>query len=455
MKVLGLLILSVLVVHSKGLYYLALEREYGNDEFVDIPINKVISVREMKWCLYFKLLSPLSHGTIFTDSKDNHQLYLDLTGGYGKFHINGIRYAFGIPPSAISLFTWINFCFNINEITYHVTAQGKLWYEDARFHEDHGTTNLTTLTIGKRIDATFKLTKFYISNKADSIDEASKYTFECNPTTDNQNILDWSKLTKNNYKVTSKGTRTHIVKKIDGTACRGDPINELVAFKPMTYDKAIHTCKILGGKMYLAKNEEDLVYLQSLHSDQICFDYDDYRYWMPIKKQVSDDFHWHIQDTDTQPDFLPWGQSEPNGRLFHRCALLRKSSKTFADKVCSYEACFWCHFTYKNQFLLRGLGSNSDLDNRYILQQSKFNDKIVFQGVSKGMILYDLERMTWVVYNHSKIHTTSTLKKHDEVAILHYEDEAKDLPLGLNEWHFKHKIGLKLLKFSKVSNMKM
>ena len=421
-------------------------------EFVDIPINKIVSVREMKWCLYFKLTSPLSSGIIFSASEGDHLLNLDLLGGFGKFHLNGIRYAFGIPTSAVSLFTWINFCFNMNETTYHVSAQGKLWYEDARHNEDYGNSNLTNITIGKMINANYRLTNFYISNKADSRDEALKYTDECILPTDHQNILDWSKLTKKDFKVTSSRKNPHITKTLNKPACRNEPLNDLVAFKPMTYEKAIQTCKVLGGRMFLAKNESDLSYLQSQTPDERCFDDDDYRYWMPIEKQISVDWHWHIQGTTNQPEFVPWGKGEPNGRLFHRCALLRLSSKTFGDRSCSHEVCFWCHFTYKNQFLLRGLGKNTDLDNRYILKQSKFNDKIVLQGVSKGMLLFDPDESTWVVYNRSRVNLNSTLKPNQKLAKLWHEYDQKELPVGLNKWYLKNKHGFqeRLLKFSKV-----
>ena len=93
-----------------------------------------------------------------------------------------------------------------------------------------------------------------------------------------------------------------------------------------------------------------------------------------------------------------WNKGQPDGGDLQQCATFLETSGKFDDSSCSYKSCFICGWNREPLFTLRGLCSNSNLDNQYILRTDiTYNENLFFYGMSNNNIVYSNSMKSWLI----------------------------------------------------------
>ena len=137
-----------------------------NENEIDLIVNKPLSTDRFTVCVSFKIESSFEHGSIFKDSNVKHELYLHATASYGILNWLGYSFIFKIPPNAISLFKWTNFCSTFNETYYFVVTNGEVWDNLTRVSGHHieniKKSEIMTLSFGPSLSATAEVTNLNV-----------------------------------------------------------------------------------------------------------------------------------------------------------------------------------------------------------------------------------------------------------------------------------------------------
>ena len=77
---------------------------------------------------------------------------------------------------------------------------------------------------------------------------------------------------------------------------------------------------------------------------------------------------------------------------------LNETHQKYSDASCSDKLCFICAWKNTPTFTMRGLCSNTKVDDRFfMLPQFTFNQNVFFFGSSKTNILYDDDTRSWLI----------------------------------------------------------
>ena len=258
-----------------------------------------------------------------------------------------------------------------------------------------------------------------------------KYTKSCQELDKINLVLDWSKVTQNNF--SNLQGEVKLVTEESSILCAENKLQRkrmlFVISQAFTFNDASKICMVFGGKIFLPRNQKQLNEMVGIlpnNSNDKCQG----RYWIPIKKNL--DFEWFDAYGTTTAPFLPWNPREPNGRHLQQCAVYKDGF--YHDVTCIAPSCFVCSIESIVKFKLRGLDFDTLIDDHYIVHKHKFNDLPIFKGISRGQILYDNVDNRWVIYDSSSLLTNHKLESSKIWGYHKVEDGLFNLPIGVNNW---------------------
>ena len=93
-----------------------------------------------------------------------------------------------------------------------------------------------------------------------------------------------------------------------------------------------------------------------------------------------------------------WDSRSPNGGDLEKCTGFWTHDCTYYDVTCKYETCFICSWKNTPLFTLRGLCTNTKIDNQFVLLPEKtFHGNVFFFGIIENNIIFNQETSSWLI----------------------------------------------------------
>ena len=344
----------------------------------------------------------------------------DIQKSEQKIRIFNHHYKFSIDEDIqTKLHEWNKMCLSINKTKIEAAANGMMYFQSPRL--DEMWKNETFVQFKKIIfDSSqdtqmLKMTDMIISPKEMNIEELMKQSQNCTMTL-GEPLFDWRTLKPEDFAI---GSKVILLEEDIKTLCE---TSFLEFFDKANFTTAIQTCNALGAKMFLPQSKEGL----EIISEKAEKDY----VWVPVVK--TDKRTWANHYTNELFEVKHWAPQQPTNGQIERC--LNVKGMVFYDTDCNVDSRFFCHFTSKVKFIVRG---NSGLKHTEFMinHGTSFNDKLVFRGTDKGSIWYDNNTRTWV--------NTKSMPGNDKLLVVALmstklqDDEL--LPIGEKTWIIKGK----------------
>ena len=135
-----------------------------------------------------------------------------------------------------------------------------------------------------------------------------------------------------------------------------------------------------------------------------------------------------------------WKEGQPNGKELQECMQYSWQTGKFYDVECSAQNCFVCRWLGEPLFNLKGLCSDSDIDQSFILLPTKiFHEHLVFYGLVRNNIIFNKKMESWLIvqdglddiFEAESKNKTLNLKI---VGSFHPERSSNQLPIGNQKW---------------------
>ena len=441
-------------------------RDTSRYETVALKINEEFVLDEYLLCLQFRLQNSVARVNIFEDSENKHDLDLQFQQEIGIMTISDIEYVFNIPKRGLKLFSWMHFCFNINDTVYKVVVDDEKWFEE--FHGlqngEYKNLKLGNIKFGKDTPVGLQISNFYIWPKAYSQEAVIEYTSACALSNVSAGVIDWRNLTQESFQYSESPQVIQMVERNE--LCRDKIESKIVLFKKtLEFYQAKYFCEVMGGELEYPLN---LTKNEAISIGDICNEH----LWTPLlkmKQQKGEQpkFKNAVTEVKVNTSELPWRKNEPNGKNLEQCAVLDLNPdplrlNKYVDVSCTKtKACFYCRFDRIKVFSLKGLERNSPIDYSYTLDlasENFFNDIPIFKGAFSTSIVYDQTRQYWsIVSNKNGVPRQDfelVYNGSNSNVLAFYQNDPQTFvsPSGTYLWNFtKPTMPQRRLKLSKVN----
>ena len=148
-----------------------------------------------------------------------------------------------------------------------------------------------------------------------------------------------------------------------------------------------------------------------------------------------------------------WDSRSPNGGDLKECASFALNEGKYFDHICEHKICFICAWKDTPVFNLRGLCTNTQIDEQYVLLPEKsFGGNVYFFGLKTTNILFNIETNSWLMVKN----WTTEIFKPGEISTDSLDIvgrfNAHHLPVGTHFWNLTENCNKVLqLKLTQVS----
>ena len=152
-----------------------------------------------------------------------------------------------------------------------------------------------------------------------------------------------------------------------------------------------------------------------------------------------------------------WLKGQPNGQDQENCTAFHVEEGKFLDLDCPKHSCFICAWTNEPLFQLRGLCSNSYIDNLYAIRPDiPYNESVMFFGLTRNYIIFSKKINSWLIvedYLKDLVTSTNTKMPSKIVGLFQPDKYSNQLPVGKHLWNLTDQNckGMMSLKLSGVS----
>ena len=154
-----------------------------------------------------------------------------------------------------------------------------------------------------------------------------------------------------------------------------------------------------------------------------------------------------------------WDSRSPNGGGLEKCTGFNGNDCKYFDYHCESKTCFICAWKENPVFNLRGLCTNTQIDEQFVLLPEKtFGGNIFFFGIGKTNIIFNPETGSWlIVMNKAKeIFKPGGLSSDSLDVVGTFKPDRSDanhLPVGTHFWNLTENCNKVLqLKLTQVRN---
>mgnify|MGYP001226603432 CR=1 FL=1 len=169
---------------------------------------------------------------------------------------------------------------------------------------------------------------------------------------------------------------------------------------------------------------------------------------------------WIIKNSDRIVDMKHlWNSRSPYGEDINKCTGFSANDGKYYATTCNTKQCLICAWKDSPLFTLRGLCTNTQVDDDYVLLPAKnFGGNVFFFGLRNMNILFNEETSSWLIvknrtseiFKPGKISTDSL----DVVGTFQLDQSnAHHLPVGTHFWNLTENYNKVLeLKLTQVRN---
>ena len=367
--------------------------------------------------------------------------YLHQNGGVSAISYRNrddrIKVKFQIEPSIVNHWDWNTLCYGTTNKLNRVALNGNLILNNTR--KEQGTNDKTSNKISYFEFGTFKdseeggsgiwFTDFNVWSGEMTTNELINYSRPCRMDKNQFKLLnlimDWEIVTPSMIETKGPNVEVEVMPLTD--ICQR---NVLEYFSQrLTFEASVQACLGLGGELYLPKNQTDLDHLERLFPEK--------QIWVPITFVQGS---WMSLDGKGPAGFLPWGKNEPDNSQFEKCAMIKNGG--FHDVSCERLEAFVCSFNKENIFALRGFPWLGKGHHFFINHDIKFNENIVFEGLTHRFVLFDSNLDGWILYDGTEFPKTQSKIDSNLILALDSNKEDKDgIPIGRETWKLIHPSG--------------
>ena len=171
---------------------------------------------------------------------------------------------------------------------------------------------------------------------------------------------------------------------------------------------------------------------------------------------------WIIQNSDRIVDMKHlWNSRSPYGEDINNCTgFFANDGKHYAN-TCNTKQCLICAWNDSPLFTLRGLSTNTQVDDNYILLPAKnFGGNIFFFGLRYTNILFNQETSSWLIVKNGTNEifkpggiSTDSLDVVGTFQLDQHSHQSHHLPVGTHFWNLTENYNKVLeLKLTQVRN---
>ena len=482
MKTLPVTLLLLCCHRSQGTLVVDLyEFDRSSNENTFLALDQGIEINNsLTFCLRFNIKDNFATNYIFSSTNDKLVLILRFSVSIGIAIINSVILNFEIPKDIDVLpFNWHHICVSISEDSFTVIVDGHKWYHANRAKGPVEKTTVARLDLGSPdeywvypdgINFRGLLSELNIWSKSLSISQMVKITRNCGKEDPTPDLLKWSDLPSSmirGYKYNEK---------IENTC----PYTEATSltYKIMPYlhdqDNAIHVCKILNGKLAFPHSLNELLTWNGKLLRMKCININNKFSLIIIKSFVvrvsenacvnfvapmrrSSNGSWINQNNNGIVDMENfWNSRSPYGEDLNKCTGFKTKHCKYYVTHCKTKACFICAWKDTPAFTLRGLCTDTQVDEQFVLLPEKtFGGNVLFFGIGNNNILFNQETSSWLIVKNSvdEIFSGISTDALDVVGSFKPDSSgAHQLPVGTNFWNLTENCNKVLqLKLTKVS----
>ena len=176
----------------------------------------------------------------------------------------------------------------------------------------------------------------------------------------------------------------------------------------------------------------------------------------PIRK--SSNGSWINQNNNgiVEMDHL-WDSQSPNGGDLEKCTGFNGIDSKYFDTPCKSKTCFICAWKDNPLFTLRGLCSNTQVDEQFVLLPEKtFGGNVFFFGIIENNIIFNQETSSWLIVTNKidEIFQPGGISKDSLNVVGTFQPDESNthhLPVGTRFWNLTEKCNKVLqLKLTQV-----
>ena len=154
-----------------------------------------------------------------------------------------------------------------------------------------------------------------------------------------------------------------------------------------------------------------------------------------------------------------WDSRSPNGNDLEKCTGFMANDSKYFDTPCKSKECFICAWKDTPLFNLRGLCTNTQVDEQFVLLPEKnFGGNLFFFGFGNTNILFSQETRSWLIVKNGleeifKPGGISTDSLNVVGTFKPDQSNAHHLPVGTHFWNLTENCNKVMqLKLTKVRN---
>ena len=178
----------------------------------------------------------------------------------------------------------------------------------------------------------------------------------------------------------------------------------------------------------------------------------------PIRKSTNGSWINQNNNGIVEMDHL-WDSQSPNGGDLEKCTGFNGIDSKYFDTPCKSKTCSICAWKDNPLFTLRGLCSNTQVDEQFVLLPEKtFGGNVFFFGIRKNNILFNQERSSWEIVKNSfkELFKPGGISTDSLDVVGTYQNDQSDalhLPVGTHFWNLTDNCNKVLqLKLTHVRN---
>ena len=449
-----------------------------NDTFLDFGKGMELS-SPLTFCLRFNISDILETNYIFSSPDDELVLIFRFSVNLGILLINSVAHFFEIPKDHdVKPIHWHHICVTSVEDSYTVVLDGQQWYHANHSHGSFEKTTLTRLELGSTNKywiftdgRRFKglLSGLNIWSKSLSITKMEEITTHCGKVDPIPDLLNWSEL----HSSIIRGSKYN---DSIGNICPQTNATSTI-YKIMPYlhdqDNARHVCKILNGELAFPNSVKELqtwkgkllrMKCRNINNDfplfsAVSLSENECLYFMAPMRRSSNG-SWINQNNNRIVDmeFL-WNSRSPNGGDLEKCTGFFADNCEYFDTPCYSKGCFICALKNTPLFTLRGLCTNTQVDNQFVLlPENTFDGNVFFFGFKENNILFNKETSSWLIVKNKYVEIfkpggISTASLDVVGTFMPDQSNSHYLPVGTHFWNLTENCNKVLqLKLTQVRN---
>jgi hypothetical protein len=214
--------------------------------------------------------------------------------------------------------------------------------------------------------------------------------------------------------------------------CAEQPEMTIYMAKFPSMEACMHHCQKLRGRAPSVRTLEEWNQLKAFLKKSVYGRGPKVQVNLPVTDAEEEGVWRDFYTNDTMEHTLPWTGSGPNGGEKENCALT-VSENQWRDAICDFEAACTCSHVQRPYLRLRGLCSNSDINNLYLpINRKDDMRKLMFVGATNSEIEYSEQELRWKMTTVGEDTGLSGEMKKDTVAFS--DSHFSSYVLGKHNW---------------------